>query len=132
MRRTALTVLATVLALGLAASMALADNADKVRSQIEIEWYHSIGGEFSLFGDVHSKKNKCERNRKVTLYHADGGETAVVVGTGTTDRTGDWEIPADLDFNAPFVASVKKRTLGGGEKKLICKGADSPPFEVEA
>lgn len=125
MRRVALALLAAVLALGLAAGAANAAKGKKVRSQVEIEWFEFVGG-YRMFGDVHSKKTKCERNRTVTLEVS--GE---FIGTGRTDRTGDWAIPADLDFNEPFIASVEKKTTGTGDKKLVCKAAESPPIIFE-
>jgi hypothetical protein len=125
MRSATLILLATTLVLVLAIGSAQADKAEKVKSQVEIEWYGFDGGYF-LFGDVHSKKNKCERNREVTVKVA--GQSSA---SGTTDRTGDWSVPIDLDFNEPFVASVEKRAVGKGGKKLVCKAADSPPFVIE-
>jgi hypothetical protein len=129
MRRTTLTLLVSALAFGIAVGAAQADKAKKVGSQVEIEWYDFSGG-FSVFGDVHSKKNKCERNRTVTLYHEDDGGDVDVVGTDTTDRTGDWEIPGEADYNAPFTASVEKRKVRAGDNKLVCKSADSPEFVI--
>jgi hypothetical protein len=127
MRRTLIPILVAVIAFGLGAGTAQAAKAKKVSSQIEIEWYGGSSEGPSLFGDVHSKKNKCERNRKVTLEA--GGN---LVGTGSTDRTGDWSIRADLDFDEPFVASVEKRKIGSGDRKLVCKAAESPPIIFEA
>jgi hypothetical protein len=119
-------ILVSALALALVAGPVHADKGKKVRSQIEIEWFDGGGPQVVMFGDVHSKKNKCERNREVTLTV--GG---AFIGTDTTDRTGDWEIPADLEFNDPFIASVEKRTVGRGDKKLVCKAAESPPVIFE-
>jgi hypothetical protein len=126
-RRTLLIALAATLVPGLAGGTAQAANAKKIVSHVEIEWYVGGGDPFSLIGDVHAKTSKCERRRKVTLEV--GGQ---VVGTDTTDRTGDWSIPTDLDFKEPFVASVAKKAIGSGDKKLVCKAADSPEFVIEA
>jgi hypothetical protein len=123
MRKATLILLATALVLGLAIGSAQA--AKKISTKVEVEWYDFDDGYF-FFGDVHSKKNKCERNRHVTLEV--GGDT---LGTDKTDGTGDWVIPADLDTNAPFVATVKKRAIGNGEKKVVCKAAESEPLVVE-
>jgi hypothetical protein len=118
-------ILASALALALVAGPVHADKGKKVRSQIEIEWFEGSGSPLVMFGDVHSKKNKCERKREVTLT-----VSGTLIGTDTTDPTGDWEIPADLEFNDPFVASIEKRTTGRGDKKLVCKSADSPEFVI--
>jgi hypothetical protein len=131
MRSSALTRLGvslfvSALALALAAGPVHADKAKKVRSEVEIEWFDGAGAQVVMFGDVHSKKNKCERKREVTLT-----VSGMFLGADTTDRTGDWGIPTDLDFNDPFIASVEKRTIGKGDKKLVCKGAESPPVIFE-
>lgn len=127
MRQVILGFLVIAFALGLTVAAAQAGKAEKVRSQVEIEWFDGGGPQVVMFGDVHSKKNKCERKRKVTLT-----VSGTFIGTDSTDRTGDWEIPTDLDFNDPFIASVAKRTIGKGDKKLVCKGAESPPIIFEA
>ena len=129
MRRIAVTLLSAVLLTGLPVGLAHGAKAKKVGTQVEIEWYEG-GGPITLFGDVHSKKNKCERKREVTLYREVGGNLEKVA-TDTTDRTGDWAIPAEFAFDMPFVASVEKRKLGSGDKKLVCKPADSAEFVIE-
>jgi hypothetical protein len=124
--RLGISLLVSALALGLAAGPVYAGKAKKVRSQVEIEWFDGAGAQVVMFGDVHSKTNKCERKREVTLT-----VSGMLLGTDTTDRTGDWGIPTDLDFNDPFVASVEKRTIGRSDKKLVCKSAESPPIIFE-
>jgi hypothetical protein len=119
-------LVASALALALGAGPVYAGKAKKVRTEVEIEWFDGAGAQVVMFGDVHSRKNKCERNREVTLTVGE-----MFLGIDTTDRTGDWEIPTDLEFNDAFIASVEKRTIGKGAKKLVCKGAESPPIVFE-
>jgi hypothetical protein len=120
-----LIIVAIALVLGIALGTAHAAKPKKVKSQVEIEWYE---GSLDFFGDVHSKKNKCEKNRTVILYYQVGGEFENV-GTDTTDHTGDWSISPNLIGDGdPFYASVEKMKRGKGDKKIVCKADDSPEF----
>jgi hypothetical protein len=133
MRITALTCLTAALALGLAVGGAHAAKAKKVQTKIEIE-----GSEFReppptqvYFGDVHAKKNKCERNRHVTVYYdtEDGpGEDFQPIGEDDTDHTGDFEVGVGLIGDDAYYATVDKKRIGQGDKKVVCKGAQSALF----
>jgi hypothetical protein len=73
------------------------------------------------------RKPKCERKP-----HRDPLLRGQSVGTDTTDRTGDWEIvPALVGADDQFHAIVDREKVGRGDKKLVCKGADSPELIVE-
>jgi len=123
--------LAIVLALGVAAGVSQAAKAKKAKTEIEIEEIRFVSGAYEFFGDVHSKKPKCEKGRDVTLVHL-GPPPAPepVLGTDTTDATGDWEIPPSTVHAGKYVVEVARKRTGKGDKKLICKPATSPEFLV--
>jgi hypothetical protein len=129
-QRKSVMALVMALTLGLAVGTSQAAKTKKLVSNIEIEGL-APNTAFTFIGDVHSRKNKCERNRTVTLYYNVGGEFEDV-GTTTTDRTGDWEISPNLVGDTAFYAAVEKRKIGAGDRKLVCKAADSPQFFLEA
>jgi hypothetical protein len=129
MKRAGTLGLAIVLTLGLAVTASHAAKAKKVASEVEVSGWHFEGGSGPTFvGDVHSKKSKCERARAVTVYgYDDPTDDPTEVGTTTTDGTGDWEFnPPDIAPNNYHSASVDRKKLGRGDKKLICKADESP------
>jgi hypothetical protein len=131
MRRAILIGLAAALTLSLGVGTAQAAKAKKLSTQIEIEGL-APNAEFTFIGDVHSRKNKCERNRTVTLFYSAGGGKFEDVGTDITDHTGDWEISPNLVGENRFYATVDKKKIGQGDKKVVCKAAQSPEFQLEA
>jgi hypothetical protein len=130
MRRALILVPVALLTVAVAAAPSQAAKAKKLASKVEIEALEP-NADFNFIGDVHSRKNKCERNRTVILYYSVGGDFENV-GTTTTDRTGDWELSPNLFGDDAFYAAVEKRKIGVGDKKLVCKAADSPQFFPEA
>jgi hypothetical protein len=130
MKRAGILSLAIVLTLGLAVTASQAAKAKKVDSEVEVDgWkFPPPNFDFTLVGDVYSKKNKCEKGRAITVYAYDQPtDEPVEVGTATTDRTGDWELePIDPGANNYHSASVARKKIGHGDKKLICKADESP------
>ena len=126
MKRAGILALAILLTLGLATSSSQAAKPKKGKTEGEIEGYRDLvgpGAEF--FGDVHSKRSKCEKRREVTLYAPNGA----VMGTETTDATGDWALdigPAAI-VRGNYVLEVARKRVGSGGKKLVCRAATSPP-----
>jgi hypothetical protein len=135
MRRVALIGLATALIFGLGIGVTQAAKAKKLATKIEIEGFEFPGGPvLRFFGDVHSPKNKCERNREVTLRNTGPPKgSSEEVGTVTTDHTGDWEVDVGFeDLTAgPYIANVARKKIKKGDKKIVCKAATSEPFELE-
>ena len=136
MRRIAIGCAVALLAVGLLATQGLAAKGKKMKSEVQLEgvkFLNSPPREIYL-GDVHAKKNKCERNRHVTVYYDtdDGpGESFVPVGDDTTDRTGDFEVVLELIGDEdPYYAAVDKRQIGSGKKKLVCKADESPEILI--
>jgi hypothetical protein len=131
MRLAGILGLAILLMLGLAESSSQAAKAKKVKSEVEIEETRFVSGQSEFFGDVHSKKPKCEKGRDVTLVHL-GPPPAPepVLGTDTTDATGDWEITPSTVYAGNYVVEVDRKKAGKGDRRLICKPATSPQFLV--
>jgi hypothetical protein len=123
--------LAVVLTLGLAVSASQASKAKRVKTKAEIEETRFVSGALEFFGDVHSRKPRCEKERDVTLIHRGPPPAAEpVVGIDTTDATGDWEITPSTVFAGAYVIEVNRKRVGRGDKKLVCKAATSPEFFV--
>jgi hypothetical protein len=133
-RRAAITSLAIVLTLGLAVGASQAAKAKKVKSEVEIAG-HNFGNEppfpYTFVGDVHSAKSKCERSRTVHLFETtDGGHE--LLGTLTTDRTGDWELilGSDPAGGDSFQADEDRKKLERNGRKLVCKADVSPTLTI--
>lgn len=125
-----------VLLLGLAVGPSQAAKPKKAKTEAEIEGQRFFVGNISeIFGDVHSKKSKCEKGRTVTLtYVGPNPPSDPVIGTDTTDATGDWAVDTSgpvLPGVGPYVVEVGRKKFGGGQKKLICKRATSPEHTFE-
>jgi hypothetical protein len=134
MSKAAVMGLATVLICGLGAGAAEA-KAKKLPTKLEVEGteFQEMSDALTFLGDVHAKKNKCERNREVTLRNTDPDPGADALhGPVTTDHTGDWEIDVDFeDLNlGPYIAEVSRKKVGQGDKRIVCKAAESEPFEL--
>jgi hypothetical protein len=133
MRRAITLTLGLLAIVGLAAPASHAAKAKRVTSEVEISgWQYGSEApfEFRYVGDVHSKKPKCERARVVRIYETTGG-TRDLVGTATTDRTGDWELlDPDPDGNSSFVAEVVRKKINRRGKDLVCKPAESSALEI--
>jgi hypothetical protein len=136
MRRIAIGSVVALLAVGLLATPGWTAKGKKVKSEVELEGYREADSppREIYIGDVHAKKNKCERDRHVTVYYdteAGPGENFVPVGTDTTDRTGDFEVVLELiGDDDPYYATVDKRRIGSGDKKLVCKADESPEILI--
>jgi hypothetical protein len=131
MKRAVVLGLAIVLTLGLAVPASQAAKSKKVASEVEVEGWHYPPPDYdwTLVGDVHAKKNKCEKGRTVTILGLDSEtDDGSAQGTVTTDETGDWEFNlSEVDFTAYHAAEVerKKITKANG-KKIVCKADRSP------
>jgi hypothetical protein len=130
MKRAGILGLAIVLTLGLAVSASHAAKAKKVKTEAEIEGLRTFpGNQSEIFGDVHSKKSKCEKGRRVTLR----GPVDSFGGTVTTDSTGDWVY--DIGPSAPpvgnYFVEVARKRVGSGDNKLVCKATTSPETFIE-
>jgi hypothetical protein len=126
---------AVVLTLGLAVGPTQAAKPKKVKTEAEVEGVRFFpGGLSEVFGDVHSKRSKCEKGRKVRLVFV--GPKPVgdqLIGTATTDGTGDWAVDTSGSAipQGPYVAEVERRRVGSGGKKLTCKGTTSPEKTID-
>jgi hypothetical protein len=129
MKRAGTLSLAIVLTLGLAVTASHAAKAKRVASEVEVSGWHFLAGDATFVGDVHSKKSKCEKGRAITVYaYDDPTDDPTEVGTTATDGTGDWELdPPDMGVpNNYHSASVDRKKVRRGDKKLICKADESP------
>jgi hypothetical protein len=129
MKRAGVLSLAIVLAIGLGLSASYAAKTKKAKTEAEIEETRFVLGQLEFFGDVHSKKPKCEKRRDVTLVHL-GPPPAPEpeVGTDTTDATGDWEITPSTVYAGNYLVEVDRKKTGKDDKRLICKPTTSPEF----
>jgi hypothetical protein len=128
MKRAGILGLAIVLVLGITVGASHA-KLKRVASEVDIDGYdvQPPDFEFTLVGNVYSKKPKCVRNRVVTVFDTDGGQ-AEPVGTTTTDRTGDWRLVPDPLTPGNYEAQVARKRVGKPGKKLVCNGDLSPTF----
>jgi hypothetical protein len=130
--------LAIVLSLGLAVSAGYGAKGKKIASEVEVDgWYYDSDGAFIAAGDVHSRKPKCEKGRRVTVFRSDApfdeppaeGE-GVEVGEVTTDKTGDWEFNVEpkggITPNWLTASVARKKVTTGSGKKLTCKADKAP------
>jgi poly(3-hydroxybutyrate) depolymerase len=129
MRRAGLLCVAVALSLGLAAGTTHAAKAKKVASQVDIDGINQPPPDFhvTFVGNVYSKKAKCVRNREVTIYYTEGGGHELV-GTATTDATGDWQLDPDSTPSGNYEAEVARKRVKKAGKKLVCKAAVSPSW----
>jgi hypothetical protein len=120
--------MATALMLGLAVPTTQAAKPKKIASEVDIDGFHQFppNFDFTFVGNVYAKKPKCVRNRSVTVFYTEGGAHELV-GTATTDETGDWGL-ADLVGSGDYEAEVSKRTVKKGDKKLVCRADVSPTY----
>jgi hypothetical protein len=130
MKRTGGLLLALLMTTGLALGTAQAAKPKKVKTEAEVEWYRFVDLGIEIYGDVHSKKSKCEKGRNVTLvYNGPNGTPGTVIGTDKTDRKGDWEYVAEEGQPLPegnYAAEVKRKRLHSGGREIVCKGTTSP------
>jgi hypothetical protein len=135
MKRAAVVGLAIALTLGLAVSASQAAKPKKAKTEAEVEGLRFFpGGLSEAFGDVHSKKSKCEKGREVRLVFV--GPKPIgdpLIGTAKSDRTGDWVVDTTgLTLQpGPYVAEVERKRVGSGGKKLTCKGTTSPEKTID-
>jgi hypothetical protein len=125
--------LAVALTLGLAVSASQAAKPKKAKTEAEVEGFRELPGDQSeIFGDVHSRKSKCEKRRAVRLVYV-GDQGDPMLEPTTTDATGDWEI--DLGMVAipagPYVLKVERKKVGRDDRKLVCKAATSPEHSFD-
>jgi hypothetical protein len=125
MKRAGILGLAIVLIAGLAIASPATGKAKRITSEVEIDGLGPPTTYNSFVGDVHSRKSKCERNRTVTLYYEEAGQTEQL-GSDTTDETGDWVLPIVVIGDDPYYVVVDRKKVGKGDKKLICKADTSP------
>jgi hypothetical protein len=135
MKRAGILGLAIVLTLGLAVSASQAAKAKKVKTEAELEGVRSTGpGESEFFGDVHSRKTRCEKRREVKLVYT-GTEPIddPVMGADSTDATGDWEVDTGgmAVYSGPYVVEVERKRFGRGDRRLKCKATLSPEQSLE-
>jgi hypothetical protein len=125
--------LAIVLTLGVVVTASQAAKTKKVATEGEVEGFRYPGGELEFYGDVHSRKSKCEKGREVTLlYHGPQPVDDPVVGTDVTDGTGDWEVRSpEFALEGNYAVEVARKKVGRGDKKLVCKATVSPDTLIE-
>jgi hypothetical protein len=122
-KRPVTVTLASLLALAFAPGPAQAASK-KISTEAEIEFAtYTAFSTAEFLGDVHSRRSKCERGRKVTLIHATNG----AVASTRTDRTGDWELTLPLASanEGEHVIKVSRKRIKRGGKVLVCKPAIS-------
>jgi hypothetical protein len=136
MKRAGILGLTIALTLGLGVSASQAAKAKKIESEVEFEgWYYPPPEfDFTLVGDVASRKNKCEKGRTVTILGLeDETDDGIPEGSASTDQTGDFEFNAEE--NSAFewhAAEVERRKITKPNgKKLVCKADRSPAFFVD-
>jgi hypothetical protein len=106
----------SVFVLGLATTAAGA-GTEKVKTKVKL----TGGGPEGAQGVVSSKRSKCEKKRKVTLYNVSGsGKGMQLVGTDKTDNFGRFEVVAPLTAG-DYQAQVTQKQTGD----LVCKFAIS-------
>jgi hypothetical protein len=130
-KRLAILALMVLLASGVAGGSAHAAKAKKVSSEVDIDGYYfpPPNFDFAFLGNVYSKKPKCVRNRTVTISFTQKGETSPeLLGTTTTDKTGDWTFDVASSPTGDYVAEVAKRRVGKKGKRFVCKADVSPVF----
>jgi hypothetical protein len=89
---------------------------------------HSTGDALVLMGDTFSPKEKCVRKRLVSIFRKRPGDDKLM-GKGRTDGTGVFEI-AVAERSGTYYAKVRRKNIGSGSHKHICKGARSPNYQV--
>jgi hypothetical protein len=115
--------LAATLAFGLVDGSAIAKKPKvKVASTVKIEGIDDSDypPDVTVFGDVHSRKAKCRRNREVELRQSTDD---IFAGTDTTDSQGHWAVTFD-GIDVPygdFEATVLKRRIVKKHKITVCK-----------
>jgi hypothetical protein len=135
MRRAGAVGLTIMLTVGLAVGATHAAKPKKVKTEAEVEGVRFFpGGLSEFFGDVHSKKNRCEKGREVRLVFV--GPKPIgdpLIGTAKTDGTGDWVVDTSgfAIQQGPYVAEVERKRVGSGQKKLTCKGTTSPEKMID-
>ncbi len=134
-RRTQIVAVSLLVAVGIAAPATEAAKSKRFASEVEVSganFGNEPPFEQRVVGDVHSKKPKCERNREVSLYITPSGGERELVGTATTDRTGDWEVLTNSAFSgdASFDATVTRLKLSRPGKDIVCKADESPPLVI--
>jgi hypothetical protein len=129
MKLAGILVMTLVLSLGLAAGTAHAAKAKKVSSEVDIDGINQPPPDFEVtfVGNVYAKKAKCVRNRTVTIYYTEGGKRELV-GTATTDATGDWQLDPDSTPSGNYEAEVARKKVKKRGKKLVCKSDVSPSW----
>jgi hypothetical protein len=129
MKRLGILCLAVALSVGLAAGTAHAAKAKKVVSEVDIDGIDQPPPEFlvTFVGNVYAKKAKCVRNRTVTVYYTEAG-VHELLGTATTDATGDWQFEPDTSPVGTYEAEVSRKKVKKRGKKIVCKPAASPAW----
>ena len=120
----------------LLAAVALAAPANaEVKQFASIVHMHGIGPDpdyDSWVGDVHSRKRKCERNRKVVVIYNESPDP-FIVGSDLTDRLGHWRVQQNLPgADDPYNAVVRRKVIGQGDERIVCGADRSPDFSFPA
>ena len=126
-----LTCIAVGVTVGFALVAPAAADAPKVKSTVHM---HGLGPDpeyDSWVGDVHSRKRKCERGRTVTVVYHEAPKP-FEVGSDVTDRLGHWRVQMNFPGDDPYHAEVKRRVVGSGDNKVVCKADRSPNFSDAA
>ena len=104
--------------------------APKIASTVHM---HGVGPDpeyDSWVGDVHSRKRKCERGRTVVVIYEES-PTPFEVGSDVTDRLGHWRVEYEFSgTDDPYYAVVRKKVIGTGDDRIVCKADRSPDFGV--
>ena len=131
MRKLSIFVLAlfAVMAIGVVAASAAKDDKVKVGTTVTLQFNggngpYGEGGKFK--GKVKAKKG-CKKNRLVKVKKVNGG----IVGEDTTDKNGNFEVPAGNDFTpGNYFAKAKKRTIEKKKKTIVCKSGRSGTIDA--
>jgi hypothetical protein len=81
-----------------------------------------------LIGDTSSPKEKCVRKRLVKIFRKRAGDDKLM-GKGRTDATGVFQI-AVAEKSGTYYAKVKRKNIGSGQHRHICRPARSPNYPV--
>jgi hypothetical protein len=116
-RNTTILLIAGLMLVTLASSVALAAGRVEVGSRVTLEQ------DYAFHGKVFSKRAACERNRTVAVYLVKPGADGLY-DTTKSNAEGEWEVLAGAP-NGDFYAVARARSIDKDTTILVCKRAES-------
>jgi len=108
---------------GLAATAAVTASLATAATTKRFDSTVTLAKKHPFHGHVSSRKDACERHRKVKVFSVQPGRDELSCKT-RTNRKGKWSIPSTA--NGDVYAKVKRRERGGADTTLICRSDRSP------